>query len=1260
MAAQSYGGHVLGERFSIVGRLGAGGMGAVYEAIDRFRNARVAIKSLGVIEAKAVHAFKAEFRDFQHLHHPNVIALDELFCVGKEWYFTMELVRGRDFLSVVRRSVRTATSAPTETSLAGNLAVLTPTKGAMRLYPGALDEGALRACLRQLAAAIAHLHDAGKVHRDVKSSNVLVTDDGRTVLLDFGVAVSGRSHSIAIAGTPLYMAPELFEGRASPSADWYAVGILLYQALSGCDPWQGDFGSLARAKEELPAHPTSLDASAPVDLGDLCLLLLSPRVEARAGRLEIEEFFDVSSEPSSGVRRIPPHEEPHEFFVGRRAEQNKLRAAFDETLASAAPRVAYVHGESGIGKTALVDEFVAGLVRRHEATLLRGRVLEEERVPYKSVDGIIDSLCALFLEMPSEEVLSLLPAYFDIVADVFPVLRQVRSVAELPRSEMVDPLVREGFMAEALKDCLRRLAERRPLIVFVDDFHASDEDSVRLWNNLMREPFAPRMLLVGTMRADATASLRASALPRSFLPSRPDGALVDEPPFPRATTEIWLSRFSEAESQAYFEARVSTGSLEGRDHPSAEGILQEAAGHPLFIDELVRYRGDGVGSGDLTLEAVLAQRIAGLDPDQRRYLSLVCAASRPLSRGTYSKAAGLGHGDGLRALKALRSGRLVRTGRVPGSDGDDWVSPFHYRVRNACLEGQTEDDIALIHHALATTLEAEGRFDSAQLATEWRSARQWKKAALYTEIAAKSAFEAFAFQRAAELYGDALSLIDQPPEKERVLREAMAKSLRSGGKSEAAARVLAELASEVGAPQASELRREAAELFLRSGHVTQGRAMLERVLRDVGFRLPKDSHAALVRRTWLRARLRARGLGSTPRSERACDPAELRLLDALWCAECGLAELDPVSADVCGTEFALRALDCGEPMRVARALAAEELRRSARGGSRDSCESGDGGIDPWEWAAMAPEVRRADLGFVIAAPCLVLMQRGEWPACLRASRTAQDRILAECQGASGDLAMASEAEVSALSAMGSYGELRARAQWSLSQAKENNDASGVVAAACGLASMALLAADEGRKALDLSVSALGQWTRRDGARRLQAVYARAQSLLYLGDVQGAGAALDEVPQGSWWNPSLAPDIVRGHLLELRARVGLAQFCANRANPDRAAIHGVHRDARSLRRRIRPWARGLGEIIECQALRLEGQWAEAAEVARDAAGSFRLCGMGHHAELADGLAASEGQGEVDWEGLVDQTKQRGVDRPAALVALMVPEFRLRSR
>src|SRR5262245_31943937 len=93
------------ERFEVVRTLGQGGMGVVYEVHDREREANVALKTLPTFSAENLRRLKAEFRALQHLTHPNLVALDELLEVDGTWFFTMELIRGVDFLEYVRPAI---------------------------------------------------------------------------------------------------------------------------------------------------------------------------------------------------------------------------------------------------------------------------------------------------------------------------------------------------------------------------------------------------------------------------------------------------------------------------------------------------------------------------------------------------------------------------------------------------------------------------------------------------------------------------------------------------------------------------------------------------------------------------------------------------------------------------------------------------------------------------------------------------------------------------------------------------------------------------------------------------------------------------------------------------------------------------------------------------------------------------------------------------------------------------------------------------
>ncbi len=205
-------------------------MGAVYEALDREQNARVALKTLLKLTPEAIARFKREFRALQDVRHPNLVSLGELFDLNGNWFFTMELIEGTDFFSWVRPGCE---EPP-------------PDRLASGVFPprASLDEERLRTALVQLARGLGALHAAGKVHRDIKPSNIRVTPAGRVALLDFGLIAEAqpgdRSSFESVVGTAVYMAPEQAHGsQARPAADWYAVGVVLFEALTGRLPFDG-------------------------------------------------------------------------------------------------------------------------------------------------------------------------------------------------------------------------------------------------------------------------------------------------------------------------------------------------------------------------------------------------------------------------------------------------------------------------------------------------------------------------------------------------------------------------------------------------------------------------------------------------------------------------------------------------------------------------------------------------------------------------------------------------------------------------------------------------------------------------------------------------------------------------------------------------------------------------------------------------------------------------------------------------------------
>ena len=455
--------------YEILGELGRGGMGVVYRARDRRRDQVVALKIVQRAAPAALLRFKQEFRTLADVSHPNLVTLYELASDGRSWFFTMELIDGVDILTYVRSPAErmaldpgSSGSRSPEVDIADTrvAAVLTePHAGSdqAEMHPGDLalepglspsQLGRLRASFMQLAEGVDALHDAGKLHRDIKPSNVLVTRRGRVVLLDFGLAAelepSGlhQSSEPHILGTIAYMAPEQAACLpVSQASDWYSVGVMLYETLTGRLPFVGrPLDVLMEKQRRSPSPPREIVADVPADLGELCAALLHRDPEARPDGAEV--LRRLRARPPgvpapSPTRRAVGTTRP---FVGRAHHLAALSNAYSVMKQSGTVLV-LAHGRSGVGKTALVQRFVESLPADDRAVVLPSRCYAQESVPYKALDGVIDSLGRTLRRLPATDVQAVLPRDFPYLWQVFPTLRLVEGVPTPRRrlQEIPDP-----------------------------------------------------------------------------------------------------------------------------------------------------------------------------------------------------------------------------------------------------------------------------------------------------------------------------------------------------------------------------------------------------------------------------------------------------------------------------------------------------------------------------------------------------------------------------------------------------------------------------------------------------------------------------------------------------------------------------------------------------------------------------------------------------------------------------------------------------
>ena len=253
-------------KYRILDRLGRGGMGTVYKALDETLDREVAIKVLNpeLGDAEVLKRFRAEAVSLARLNHPGIATIYELYRQGDELLMVMEYVRGETLQTVSER-----------------LGPLDPPQAA-------------HICI-QVLDALAHAHRAGVIHRDLKPANVMVADSGVVKVMDFGIARMMGSehftHAGYMMGTPAYMAPEQVLGHEIDGrADLYAVGVLFYRLLSRELPFQADT-AIAMAQKQVADAPTPIATFRP-DLPAWCEGVIARALsKAPADRFQTSEAF---------------------------------------------------------------------------------------------------------------------------------------------------------------------------------------------------------------------------------------------------------------------------------------------------------------------------------------------------------------------------------------------------------------------------------------------------------------------------------------------------------------------------------------------------------------------------------------------------------------------------------------------------------------------------------------------------------------------------------------------------------------------------------------------------------------------------------------------------------------------------------------------------------------------------------------------------------------------------------------------------------
>ncbi|MCU0499304.1 MAG: protein kinase [Anaerolineae bacterium] len=706
----------IGKRYELQERLGEGGMGAVYRAYDRLTGQWVALKRLNTTfrEGSAITrlSLAQEFQVLASLRHPQVIdVLDYGFDSEGRPYYVMTLIPSP------RTLIEAATDCDFDTQI--------------RLFLQALE-------------ALAYLHRRGIIHRDLKPDNVLVTLQQQVKVVDFGVAHARNrittSQDFDPVGTLAYMSPEAVQSHpVDERSDLYAMGVILYQILTGKHPYQDEHEMLKLVFAII---------TKPVDLTEI-----PPKLQPILARLMTktpEERYPSADEALSAIYQVLERSQPPEnlviresllqtaSLVGRDDELSRLTSALDQILdVDLLPRLFrsvgsawLIGGESGVGKTRLLNELrIRALISG--VLVLHGQGIEGGGLPYQLWRDPIRRL-VISVEI-DDEIAGVLR---EIVPDIETLLgRTIPLIAPLHEASE-----QQTRLITAILRVFRQY--RQPILLLLEDLQWLEESVVPLQKLITIVGELP-LLIVGNYRSD----------------DRPDLPQL----FPTAH-QITLERLTRDEL-----AQLAIGILGegiGQSAQLLDLLQRETEGNVFFVIEVLRALAEESGRLSAIGQQSLPTRVTagGIQQILQNRLQRVPSEGYPL------------------LIRAAIAGRRLDLHLLPLLNNDlpidEWITACanaavltfqngywqfaHDKLRETMIKRLNADEFREVNRLVAEAIETAYPNDedrAVQLVKHWGRAQNPEKERHYTEIAARIYERASGHHEALQMYERLQTLI---------------------------------------------------------------------------------------------------------------------------------------------------------------------------------------------------------------------------------------------------------------------------------------------------------------------------------------------------------------------------------------------------------------------------------------------------------------------------------------------------------------------
>lgn len=796
--------------YVVLSVMGQGGTGVVTKCRHERTGGLLAVKRARDTSAVQRDLMRKEVSMLSRLGrsgHPAVVRVVESGTDGGLFWYAMEFIDGPDLGAVMQffqRGVMPDTGTATATLRVDSTVHVPyePEPGPTWVQPrsdppraeGEPESlGTALSVMKRVAQSVAFIHEEGVIHADLKPKNLLFREDGSSVVVDFGAALymfagSTRREVAQVErrrhGTPGYMAPEQILGDTLDTrCDLYALGCILYEVITGRRPFEGsDVRSLHHQHlHVLPAPPSRIALDVPPEIDRLVLGLLEKDPRKRVGYVEdvIQTLGAFLQDADDGDDQGSPRHLYRARIAGRGAELSRLEAMLRAAQAGRGG-IAYVVGESGIGKTRVINE-LGGAAVGASMEVVVGQCLELSQGGRTGVRGsvlqpfipllhhVIDR-CSL---APGTALTEELKQPLAVLAPYESSLLELEAVAACHVSELPHALARARVF-RSLTRVIERVGRERPLLLLLDDLHWADDLTLAyLRSEAARGLCTAHVLLLGTFRdeqVDEELRLAAEANPASLvrlmrldLPAMRAmlrDTLASEL-VPEGLDEL-LHRHSEG--NPFFAAEYLRAAL-GR-----QVVLRQAGGGwvaPLLsLDRAARARDSLPPPLPAALLDLIQLRLDGLSEAAVSLMQLAAVLGREIEIERLEAFHGVleerAMGVDALALEELMARQILE------DRGHNRYRFVHDKLREAAEASIPQERRQSLHAAAARGLESvsgsarELHFELARLGHHWANAGVPQRALGYLESAARAAAKLHANTEAIDLHLMAIQQAEIP------------------------------------------------------------------------------------------------------------------------------------------------------------------------------------------------------------------------------------------------------------------------------------------------------------------------------------------------------------------------------------------------------------------------------------------------------------------------------------------------------------------